>query len=127
MAKKDVTTKSVTSNLGPYLRKARDDKGISLRQVEADTDGEVSNAYLSQLEGNKIGKPSPNILYALSKALDVEYDELMLRAGYISESTTGKKPKHKAGNDRQYAIENLTADEENELLRYLKYYRSTQE
>lgn len=127
MAKKDVTTKSVASNLGPYLRKARDDKGISLRQVEADTDGEVSNAYLSQLEGNKIAKPSPNILYALSKALEVEYDELMLRAGYISESTTGKKPKSKVGNDRQYAIENLTAAEENELLRYLKYYRSTQE
>lgn len=127
MAKKAVTAKIATSNLGPYLRKARGDKGFSLRQVEADTDGEVSNAYLSQLEGNKIAKPSPNILYALSKALDVEYDELMLRAGYISESTTTKNPKNKAGNDRQYAIENLTAAEENELLRYLKYYRSTQE
>lgn len=127
MAKKDVTTKSVTSNLGPYLRKARDDKGISLRQVEADTDGEVSNAYLSQLEGNKIAKPSPNILYALSKALDVEYDELMRRAGYLSEAAASKKPKGNVEKDRQYAIENLTAAEENELLRYLKYYRSTQE
>ena len=127
MAKKDVSTKTVASNLGPYLRKARDDKGISLRQVEADTDGEVSNAYLSQLEGSKIAKPSPNILYALSKALDVEYDELMLRAGYLSESAANKKPKGKVEGDRQYAIKNLTAAEENELLRYLKYYRSTQE
>jgi len=127
MAKKDVTIQTARSNLGPYLRKARDDKGLSLRQVEADTDGKVSNAYLSQLEGNKIAKPSPNILYALSKALEVEYDELMLRAGYISRSTNNKQQENKGGNDKQYVIENLTAAEENELLRYLKYYRSTQE
>lgn len=127
MAKKDITTKSVTNTLGPYLRKARDDKWISLRQVEADTDGEVSNAYLSQLERNKIAKPSPNILYALSKALDVEYEDLMQRAGYLSERAASKKPKGKVKKDRQYAIENLTAAEENELLRYLKYHRSTRE
>ncbi|MEO1700629.1 MAG: helix-turn-helix transcriptional regulator [Pseudomonadota bacterium] len=127
MAKDRVATKNAAGNLGPYLRKARDDKGYSLRQVEAQTGGEVSNAYLSQLEGNKIAKPSPNILYALSKALDVEYDELMLRAGYISELASNKQPKNKSKGKRQYAIENLTAAEESELLRYLKYYRSTQE
>tara|TARA_R110000850_G_scaffold42162_2_gene108467 strand:+ start:4470 stop:4853 length:384 start_codon:yes stop_codon:yes gene_type:complete len=127
MVKKAVTTRAATSNLGPYLRKARDDKGFSLRQVETETGGQVSNAYLSQLEGNKIAKPSPNILYSLSKALDVEYNELMLRAGYISDIPISVTTKSKSENDRQYAIENLTASEETELLRYLKYYRSTQD
>ena len=118
--------KPTEGNLGPYLRKARDDCRYSLRRVEAETDGQVSNAYLSQLESGKIAKPSPNNLYALSKALNVEYDELMLRAGYISESASrqGDDVAHSTG--RKYAIENLTADEETELLRYLKYYRSTQ-
>ena len=97
-----------------------------MRQVESATEGAVSNAYLSQLEGGKISKPSPNILYALSKALEVEYDALMFRAGYISESKTGSNSKGAKSGDRKYAIENLTADEETELLRYLKYYRSTQ-
>lgn len=114
-------------NLGPYLRKARDDCGYSLRRVEAETGGEVSNAYLSQLESGKIAKPSPNILYALSKALNVEYDELMLRAGYISNSASRRTEGAKRPRDRKYVIENLTADEETELLRYLKYYRSTQD
>ena len=112
-------------NLGPYLRKARDDRGYSLRRVEAETDFQVSNAYLSQLESGKIAKPSPNILYALSKALGVKYDELMLRAGYISESASRQVDDVKKPSDRKYAIESLTADEETELLRYLKYYRST--
>lgn len=118
--------KPVESNLGPYLRKARDDCGYSLRQVEAETNGQVSNAYLSQLESGKIAKPSPNILYTLSKALKVEYDELMRRAGYISESASSRSGNTKAPRGKEYAIENLTADEETELLRYLKYYRSTQ-
>ncbi len=120
-------SKAADGNLGPYLRKARDDCGYSLRRVEAETGGEVSNAYLSQLEGGKIAKPSPNILYALSKALSVEYDELMLRAGYITETGSSRTESLKKSDDRKYAIENLTADEETELLRYLKYYRSTQD
>ena len=105
-------------NLGAYLRKARDDKQMSLREVEATTEKEVSNAYLSQLENGKITSPSPRILYALSIALDVEYQTLMMRAGYLVTSA-GKK------SSTNYAIENLTSDEEVELLRYLKYYRTT--
>ena len=72
-----------TNNLGPFLRKARQDVQMSLRDVEEATGKEVSNAYLSQLESGKITKPSPHILYALSTALGVAYESLMERAGYI--------------------------------------------
>lgn len=110
-------------NLGLYLRKARDDKGMSLRAVETATDKEVSNAYLSQLESGKITKPSPHILYALSEALSVKYDELMRRAGYLTAAKqTDETQKH--GSAATFAIENLSSDEEAELLRYLKFIRT---
>lgn len=110
-------------NLGLFLRKARDDKGMSLRAVEAATDKEVSNAYLSQLESGNIKKPSPHILFALSEALTVEYDELMRRAGYLtSAKKTDETSKH--GSAATFAIENLSSDEEAELLKYLKFIRT---
>jgi transcriptional regulator with XRE-family HTH domain len=109
-------------NLGLYLRKARDDKGMSLRAVEAATEKEVSNAYLSQLESGKIAKPSPHILFALSEALSVEYDELMRRAGYLtSAKNTEEDQKH--GSAATFAIENLSSGEEAALLKYLKFIR----
>ena len=114
-------------NLGAFLRKSRDDKGMSLRDVEAATEKEVSNAYLSQLESGKIAKPSPHILYALSTALGVEYEGLMVRAGYITPKSEGNGSKPKHGKAATFAIENLTSDEEAELLRYLKYYRTTRQ
>jgi len=120
----DVTVSAVEArNLGLYLRKARDDKGMSLRAVETATDKEVSNAYLSQLESGKITKPSPHILYALSEALSVKYDELMRRAGYLtSAKQTDETQKH--GSAATFAIENLSSDEEAELLKYLKFIRT---
>ncbi len=51
-------------SLGEKLRDARETQALTLRQVEEITG--ISNAYLSQLENNKIKKPSANILYKLS-------------------------------------------------------------
>jgi HTH-type transcriptional regulator, competence development regulator len=112
-----------TNNLGPFIRKARQDVQMSLRDVEEATGKEVSNAYLSQLESGKITKPSPHILYALSTALGVAYESLMERAGYIVPAHT-RSEREKHGRAATFAIENLTADEENQLLDYLTYIRS---
>lgn len=111
-------------NLGLYLRKARDDKKMSLRAVEAATDKEVSNAYLSQLESGKITKPSPHILYALSEALLVDYEELMRRAGYLAPKSSNRGSYAKHGRAATNAIENLTMSEETQLLNYLKFIRT---
>jgi len=48
--------------------------------VEEATNKEVSNAYLSQLENDKITKPSPNILHALASVYKTSYEDLMARA-----------------------------------------------
>ena len=102
--------------LPQYLSDVRAAKGLTLRQVEEATNKEVSNAYLSQLENGKIKKPSPNILYTLSTVYDIGYDGLMEKAGYIMPAGKGKKvPKR--------SIDDLTSEEEQELLKYLAFYR----
>ena len=74
---------SQTSSLGTYLTNLRRAKGFTLREVEEATNKEVSNAYLSQLEHDKISKPSPNILYSLAAVYGVAYETLMEKAGYM--------------------------------------------
>lgn len=111
--------------LGAYLKSLRSGLELSLRDVEEATQKEVSNAYLSQLETGKIGKPSPNILHALAELYSVSYQKIMERAGYIapvaSRSKTGGV---KHGRAATFAVEHLTADEEAELLKYLAYIRT---
>jgi transcriptional regulator with XRE-family HTH domain len=130
MPDEQVIESNQASNLGPFLRKARQDLQMSLRDVEVATEKEVSNAYLSQLESGKIIKPSPHILYSLATALGVAYESLMERAGYIVpaakhvENEGAETDKH--GRAATFAIENLTAAEEKELLDYLTYVRSKQ-
>lgn len=51
-------------SLGETLKSARELIPLTLRQVEEAVG--MSNAYLSQLENEKIKKPSANVLYKLS-------------------------------------------------------------
>lgn len=110
--------------LGSYLRKLRQDVGMTLREVEEATNKEVSNGYLSQLEGGKISKPSPHVLHTLSTVLNADYETLMQRAGYILPSATQRPEGAKHGRAATFAIDNLTSEEEAELLDYLTYLRS---
>jgi HTH-type transcriptional regulator, competence development regulator len=111
-----------SSTLGAFIRKARQDVSMSLRDVEEATDKEVSNGYLSQLESGKIAQPSPHVLHALSRALSVDYEALMQRAGYLL-PTTKRATGLKHGRAATFAIDNLTADEESQLLEYLTFLR----
>jgi transcriptional regulator with XRE-family HTH domain len=109
------------SQLGAVLGDLRKAKGLSLREVEEAADKAVSNAYLSQLENGKIGKPSPNVLFSLAEVYGIPYDALMEKAGYLlpAENGGGERKRLKA-----FAIDDLTAEEEEELLRYLAFLRS---
>ncbi len=110
-------------SLGRYLKSVRLGNNMTLRDVEEATGKEVSNAYLSQLESGKINKPSVHVLYALSTSLGVPYETLMERAGYIVPS--GRRAEGtKHGKAATYSIDNLSSEEEKELLDYLNYIRS---
>lgn len=120
---KQRTGKKISEALGQYLASVRAAKGMTLRQVEEATGGEVSNAYLSQLEHGRISKPSPNMLHSLAEVYGVAYETLMEKAGYIfPRGTRGDDERH--GRAVSFSAYNLTREEEEELLKYLGYIRS---
>ena len=107
--------------LAGLLADLRQAKGLSLREVEEGTGKAVSNAYLSQLENGRIRKPSPNVLHALAGVYAVPYETLMEKAGYLppSEGKAGRRRRSLAA----FAFDDLTAEEEEELLKYLAFLR----
>ena len=109
------------NNYGEYIKALRESKGLTLREVEKQTD--ISNAYLSQLESSKIKQPSPTMLYKLAELYGVKYEVLMEKVGYpVPQSslpigaTNAKSVSHRLGN--------VSNEEELELLEYLKFIRN---
>jgi HTH-type transcriptional regulator, competence development regulator len=120
VAERHFSTRS--SELGSLLADLRVAKGFSLRQVEEATERGVSNAYLSQLEKGKIRKPSPNVLHSLAFVYGVPYEALLEKAGYpLPAEGDGVTRRRRLA---AFSIEDLTAEEEEELLKYLAFLRS---
>lgn len=111
------------SSLGSSLKDARKNVGLTLRQVEEMTD--ISNAYLSQLENDKIKNPSVNILSKLSSLYKVSLKTLLSNAKMID-----KKEAHQEEINLSFAqkiafrAEDLTEEERNDVLKYLEFIKS---
>lgn len=114
----------VKLTLGQYLASIRNDRRLSLREVEKATDKVVSNAYLSQIETDQIKRPSPNILHALAELYAIPYENLMERAGFVAPTRSRKAPQERHGRVATFAEHNLTAEEEARLIEFLGYLRS---
>lgn len=113
----------VKPTLGQYLASIRRDRKLTLREVEEATSKQVSNAYLSQIETNKIQKPSPNILHALAELYVIDFEKLMDMAGYLTSATRrGDGQRH--GRIPTFAEHNLTPEEETQMMEYLQFIRS---
>lgn len=119
----ETESRTTPALLGSYLRLARMGLNMTLRDVEAASGQEVSNAYLSQLENGKIAKPAPHILYVLAQTYGIGYEDLMERAGYLGKSQTNRDASVKHGSAATFAIDNLTSEEELELLKHLEFLR----
>jgi HTH-type transcriptional regulator, competence development regulator len=115
---KNSSKENSPQTLGAYLKALRGASGFSLRDVEEAT--EVSNAYVSQMENDKISKPSPHILHKLASFYGVGYEVLMEKAGYIKRDTAGEKTGRLAAS----SLGTISRDEEAALLQYLGYIRS---
>src|ERR1700730_16461105 len=114
--------KSVKLTLGQYLASIRADRPVTLRQVEEATNKEVSNAYLSQIENDKIQQPSPNVLHALSEIYSIDYSKLMEMAGHITPTKSrGQNERHR--RIATFANQHLTPEEESALIDYLQFIR----
>src|SRR5690242_8808928 len=112
--------KNAPNSFGDGLRTARELRKLSLREVE-DATG-ISNAYLSQLENDKVKKPSPHFLHKLAALYDIQYELLMESAGYVHRKKV-EGPKTLAGA-ALFSQEELSAEEEEKLADYLAYLRS---
>lgn len=80
-------------SLGAYLKGIRDDRQLSLRDVERiakemGLGADVSSGYLSMLERNRVKEPSPRVLYTLAAVYEIQYLDLMRKAGYIPEDAS---------------------------------------
>ena len=104
--------------LGTYLKQSRENASLTLREVEKRAG--ISNSYLSQIENSKNKNPSPKLLFSLAELYNVEYDFLLELAGYPTLSTKEKTPSYRRGS----ILNDISEDEEKELVEYLQFLRS---
>ena len=107
--------KDSLQKLGDFLKKCREDKRLTLRDVEEATD--ISNGYLSQIESNKIKKPSPVVLDKLSTLYEISYSILMKLAGYPVPEMEEQSPLYARIGETSKA-------EEDALVEYLEFLRA---
>lgn len=110
----------MAEKLGDYLKKLREQKHQTLRQIEEETG--IQNAYLSQLENGKIANPSPKYLHKLASAYRVPYATLLEMAGYpVVDESNNLSIMSRVAKE----LNTLSGEEENKLLEYLRFLRST--
>ena len=109
--------------LGNILKEARKDHNYTLRYIE-DTLG-ISNAYLNQLENNKIKKPSANILYKLSNLYKIPLKSLLGNAGIIEdENESAKKDFSEFANRIAFSAGDMSDEQKDKVLEYIKFIKS---
>jgi transcriptional regulator with XRE-family HTH domain len=117
--------------LGQYLWSLRKAVKMTLREVEEASERKVSNTYLSQIETGRIRSPSPSILQEVAKVyasrlpknspVTCSYEKMMELAGHLLPSS--EAPAKRAQRTSAIAGEQLTPEEEDELLKYLAFIR----
>jgi transcriptional regulator with XRE-family HTH domain len=124
----------MAKSLGHEIQRVRHLRGLSLNAA-AQPAG-VSAAYLQKLERDRVESPSPHRLQRLAEVLGVEYADLFTLAGYpLPQSSQVAGDEHGAEASppvsalrRMLLSEDEVSDEEmQELLRYLKFMREQRE
>ena len=112
-----------TKSLGKTLKEVRELIPFTLRQVEEATG--ISNAYLSQLENDKIKKPSANVLYKLASVYNVPLNTLLIASGIVEKpvTTDPQKDNNEWLNRLAFYADNLTEEEQSAVLDYIKFMK----
>lgn len=108
--------------LGKTLKSTRENVSLTLRDVEIATG--ISNAYLSQLENDKIKKPSASILYKLADVYKINLNVLLIAAGII-EKKEGDEVRAESLLEREVAFykDKLTPAQQTEVVNFIKFLR----
>lgn len=112
------------SELGSYLRQLREFAGKSLRDVEEETQKEISNAYLSQLERGVAENPSPHLLHKLAAYYEVPYETLMVAAGYVKTEAAEQWGTSPSSVEVLLKSAKLTPQEEEQVKQYIRFLKS---
>ncbi|MBB5144829.1 transcriptional regulator with XRE-family HTH domain [Cerasibacillus quisquiliarum] len=114
-------------DFGLYIRKLRKERNMTIRQLELYSG--VSNSYLSQMENGKRGIPSPEIIKKLSNGLNVDYNELMKRAGYLEETESEQQEFENFIKDPELKrwVKELPKSKEEDLARLKKIWEFIKE
>jgi len=104
--------------LGDILKDARKDRSYTLMYIE-ETLG-ISNAYLSQLENNKIKKPSANFLYKLSNLYNIPLKSLLGNAGIIENKEDSFS---NFANRIAFSAGDMSDEEKEKVIEYIKFVK----
>jgi HTH-type transcriptional regulator, competence development regulator len=110
------TPQGTDPTLGSVLRAARAEAGLSLREVERRTG--LSNAHLSQIETDTIGKPEMAILWELAALYRLDFGRLLALAGHAGEAETSGRTRRRMTVALR-AMGELSPREQEEALRYM--------
>ena len=69
------------NSVGKYLKKIRDERNLSLKDVNKKTG--ISDSALSHIESGKTVCPAPERLKKLAVAYQIDLIDLYLKAGYL--------------------------------------------
>ena len=101
--------------LGAALRRARADRGLSLRDVERRTG--IRNAHLSQIETDTIAKPEMAILWDLASLYGIDFARLLALAGHAGGASSGSQRRRVTVALR--ALGQLSPGDQDEALRFM--------
>jgi transcriptional regulator with XRE-family HTH domain len=104
--------------LGKLLKEARARANLSLRAVEKQTNGKISNGYLSLLESDAVRAPSPHYLHELARVYGIDYGRLMQATGYTVPTASESRPLAFSNE------EDLTPEERGAVETYIEFVLS---
>jgi transcriptional regulator with XRE-family HTH domain len=78
------------NKLALVLHRARQDRGLSLREVQKLSDNKITSVYVNNIEIHGM-IPSPKKLRVLATIYKLDFLELMIIAGHVTAIEAGKE------------------------------------
>lgn len=107
--------------MGSYLKKLRENKGLSTREVYELA--KVSNSYLSLVE-NGHRRASAIVLKKLAPVYGVNYLDLYIKAGYADLAEDEKKNNSCSSSHSVINTDGLSEEEIEEINRFIEFIRN---
>lgn len=110
-----------TLELAKYLKNIREALGYSIYDVNKLC--EISPSYLSLMENGK-RRPSPIILKKISSIYNIDYNDLLSKAGFAELIENKKEDNFRYASNNGLDTEGLTDEEIEELKEFIRFKKS---